>query len=188
MSELFIAVCSVAPTRRRRFLWAAWWTGAPAREPFRKPDAFQGGARTREAALAEAERAAGVRLVEIEPRWARAWLRMLVGQPPWLAKDPTQKTPEATSHAGRGHYTATARTGEAPRASVWAILGVTPPVSLAEVKPARSGRAPPSKPADRGGTAEAFRELQRAYEEAQRRLARPRKQTPNTRADGRKKP
>lgn len=79
MSDLFAPVCSIAPTKRRRFLWAAWWTGAPARDPFRKPDASSGGARTREEARLEAERAAGRSLVEIEPRWARAWARVLLG-------------------------------------------------------------------------------------------------------------
>src|SRR5271168_4766775 len=104
MPALFAAVCSIAPTRRRRFLWAAWWTGAPMREPFRKPDAFQGGARTREEALAEAERVAGVRLVEIEPRWARAWGRLLVGQPAWIERR-------------GGRVEGVARTSDAPSAS-----------------------------------------------------------------------
>ena len=81
--ELFVASCSVTTTRRRRFMWVAWWTAPPAREPFRKPDAFSGGARSHEEALAQARRAAGVLLVEIEPYWARAWARVLLGRPPW---------------------------------------------------------------------------------------------------------
>ena len=64
-------------------MWVAWWTAPPAREPFRKPDAFSGGARSHEEALAQARRAAGVLLVEIEPYWARAWARVLLGRPPW---------------------------------------------------------------------------------------------------------
>ena len=40
-------------------MWVAWWTAPPAREPFRKPDAFSGGARSHEEALAQARRAAG---------------------------------------------------------------------------------------------------------------------------------
>ena len=31
-SALFAPVCAIAPTRRRRFLWAAWWTAAPSRK------------------------------------------------------------------------------------------------------------------------------------------------------------
>ncbi|HTN92474.1 MAG TPA: hypothetical protein VL242_52765, partial [Sorangium sp.] len=73
-------VYAVTPTRRRRFLWAAWWTAEPAREPFRPPDASQGGARTVEEARAQAERAAGRPLVEIEPAWATAWTRILRGE------------------------------------------------------------------------------------------------------------
>jgi hypothetical protein len=73
VSGLFAAVVSIAPTRRRRFLWAAWWTAAPSREPFRKPDASAGGARTREEALRQAEAAAGRTLVETSGLWARRW-------------------------------------------------------------------------------------------------------------------
>lgn len=170
MSELFAAVCSIAPTRRRRFLWAAWWTGPPSRDPFRKPDAFHGGARTREEALAAAERAAGAHLVEIEPRWARAWGRVLIGQAPWI-----EKKKGASEERSAAPGASRARTaGELPRASVWAILGVESHVTEVELKRAFRKRALETHP-DRGGTAEAFRDLQRAYEEAQRRVARPRK-------------
>jgi hypothetical protein len=171
--ELFAAVCSIAPTRRRRFLWAAWWSGSPTRDPFRKPDAFEGGARTREEALAKAERAAGMHLVEIEPRWARAWGRVLVGQPPWLEK----KAPdEGGAHSPPAERAARSE-GEAPRPSIWTTLRVTSHVSAAELKSAFRARALETHP-DRGGTAESFREVQRAYEEAQRRIARPRKKAP----------
>jgi len=51
-------------------MWVAWWTAPPARAPFRKPDASSGGARSHEEALAEARRAVGGPLVEIEPYWA----------------------------------------------------------------------------------------------------------------------
>src|SRR6187549_3501386 len=84
-SALFAPVCAIAPTRRRRFLWAAWWTAAPSRTPFRKPDAFAGGARTRAEALAAAERAANCHLTEIESGWARAWSNILIGKDPWPA-------------------------------------------------------------------------------------------------------
>jgi hypothetical protein len=185
MSTLFAAVCSIAPTRRRRFLWAAWWTGNPSREPFRKPDAFEGGARTRAEALANAERVAGMHLVEIEPRWARAWGRVLVGQQPWLHKEAARGPRDAggddKSDAGAGANRPSNRAPgdvrEPPRASIWTTLGVSPAVTQAELKRAFRARALERHP-DRGGTADAFRELQRAFEEAQRRLARPRKKKP----------
>jgi hypothetical protein len=173
MSELFVAVCSIAPTRRRRFLWAAWWTGSPSREPFRKPDAFQGGSRTQEEALAEAESAAGARLVEIEPRWARAWLRVLVGQPVWIE---TSAEKRASAAAGSPRAARDGVPTPSSNASLWVILGVAPDVGPEELKRAFRKRALEAHP-DRGGTAAAFRELQRAYEEAQRRIARPRRQT-----------
>lgn len=172
MSALFAAVCSIAPTRRRRFLWAAWWTAPPSRQPFRKPDAFHGGARTREEALADAERAAGRPLVEIEPGWARAWARVLVGRAAWST---TSAEGEATpSDAKTGGARTSREAGHAPRASVWAILGVPPRSSQADLKRAYRKRALETHP-DRGGSAEAFRDVQRAYEEAQRRIVRPRK-------------
>jgi hypothetical protein len=173
VSELFAAVCSIAPTRRRRFLWAAWWTAPPAREPFRKPDAFHGGARTRDDALAEAERAAGRRLVEIEPRWARAWARVLVGQAAWSKTSADEET-RRDATAGGSRASGESTTGQEPRASVWAILGVTPQTTSAELKRAYRKRALETHP-DHGGSAESFRDVQRAYEEAQRRIARPRK-------------
>ena len=165
-AELFAAGCSIAPTRRRRFLWAAWWSAPPARDPFRKPDAFQGGARTREEALAQAERTAGVHLVELEPRWARAWARVLVGQPPWLEKS-----------TGEERHGTAPRAKAAPRASVWATLGVTRDATEDDLKRAFRQRALETHP-DHGGEAETFRNVQRAYEEARRRVGRPKKRRP----------
>jgi hypothetical protein len=165
VSELFAAVCSIAPTRRRRFLWAAWWTEPPAREPFRKPDAYAGGARTREEALQAAARAAGVRLVEIESSWARAWARVLLGQPAWDKRRPVgARPPAARADAADG--------GERP--SIWTTLGVAPNTTGPALKQAFRQRALATHP-DRGGDPEAFREVQRAYEEAGRRAARPRR-------------
>src|ERR1022692_4905635 len=111
---LFAPSCSVTTTRRRRFLWAAWWTAPPAREPFRKPDLFAGGARTRDEALAQARSAAPVPLVEIEPLWARAWARVLLGQAPWNAR--AAERPRASVRPAPAPPTAT---------SIWEILGVT---------------------------------------------------------------
>ena len=168
MTDLFAAVCSIAPTRRRRFLWVAWWTAPPERDPFRKPDAFNGGARTREEALQEAERSAGRRLVEIEPRWARAWARVLLGQPPW-----NEKAPRAHAEERSGPLPAPDRSGPGPlRASVWSILGLGPRATVEEIKRAFRKRALETHP-DRGGDAEAFRSVRRAYDQALARRSRP---------------
>jgi hypothetical protein len=169
MSTLFAPACSITATKRRRFLWAAWWTAPPTRDPFRKPDAFEGGARTPEEALASAERAARVHLVEIDARWARAWGRILVGRAPW---GPAREGGEGRSSTASG---AGARAGaDAPRDSIWAILGVTSQATEAELKRAFRARALQAHP-DHGGSSEAFRALTRAYDEARKRVARPRK-------------
>ena len=172
MSDLYAPCCSIARTRRRRFLWAAWWSAAPTREPFRPPDAASGGARTHDEALAEAlvaGRAAGVTLIETESSWARAWLRVVAGEPPWPR---TSRPPEvARGGAARGAREASAGP------SVWATLGVSVHATPLELKRAYRARALVVHP-DHGGTAEAFRALSRAYEEAVRRSARPRKNRP----------
>ena len=54
MPDLASAVCSITVTQRRRYFWAAWWTAEPCERPFTKPDAWNGGGATLEAALAEA--------------------------------------------------------------------------------------------------------------------------------------
>ena len=157
-SALFAPVCSIAPTRRRRFLWAAWWTGAPSKQPFRKPDAFEGGARTRAEALRAAEHAAGCSLTEIESGWARAWSNVLVGKPAW----------PATSSAD-GAIRARKETNAAP--SIWQVLGLTATASLDEIKAAYRKRALETHP-DRGGDAEDFRRVHGAYEKALARRSR----------------
>jgi hypothetical protein len=151
MPELFAAVVSIAPTRRRRFLWAAWWTAPPAREPFRKPDASAGGARTRDEALAQAEQAAGRALVEIEGLWARAWSRVLMGQPPFTrpaADAPTAARPDRTTPD-----------------SIWTTLGLDPHATIDQIRAAFRQRALVTHP-DRGGDPDAFRALRRAHDEA----------------------
>ena len=163
MSELFAAVVSIAPTKRRRFLWAAWWTASPSRTPtFQKPDASEGGARTREEALRQAERVAGRPLVEVEGLWARAWARVLMGQPPFPASKKVADEAASPPRPARR---------EVPEGSIWAILGVTPQATLAEIRAAFRERTLATHP-DRGGDAEAFRQVQRAFKEAQRRIAR----------------
>jgi hypothetical protein len=159
-SALFSAVCSIAPTRRRRFLWAAWWTAAPTRKPFRKPDASAGGARSRQEALKAAERAAGRPLLEIDSGWARAWSNLLVGSEPW----PTQRGAEDPPII---------RARSTPnKASIWQTLGLTPSATVAEIKAAYKQRALVAHP-DRGGSSDSFRALHAAYEAALKRRARP---------------
>ena len=157
-SALFAPVCAIAATRRRRFLWAAWWTAAPTRSPFRKPDASEGGARSREEALRAAERAAGCTLLEIESSWARAWSNILVGKDPW----PSQRSGEPKDAPPRP------RLAVQSKPSVWQTLGLTPQATLPEIKRAYRERALQAHP-DRGGTDEGFRALHSAYESALKR-------------------
>ena len=173
-NELFVASCSVTTTRRRRFMWVAWWTAPPAREPFRKPDAFSGGARSHDEALAQARRAAGLLLVEIEPTWARAWARVLLGRPPWGIRA-ERAAGGSVRDRSRGRATAAAtgvvKTAASDATSIWQTLGITARATADDLKRAFRQRALATHP-DRGGDAEAFRQVQRAFKEAQRRIAR----------------
>jgi hypothetical protein len=166
---LFVASCSVTTTRRRRFMWVAWWTAPPAREPFRKPDAFAGGARSHGEALAQARRAAGVLLVEIEPYWARAWTRVLLGRPPWSVRAKVGAGAPRRS-SGRS-TTAPTNAATATTTSIWETLGITARATIDELRRAFRQRALATHP-DRGGDAAAFRQVQSAFKEAQRRIAR----------------
>lgn len=152
VSGLFAAVVSIAPTRRRRFLWAAWWTATPSREPFRKPDASAGGARTREEALRQAEAAAGRTLVETSGLWARAWGRILLDLPPFL--------PGATEGGSSARAVREEATG-----SIWQTLGVPAAATIDEIRAGYRQRALVVHP-DHGGDPEAFRALRAAYDEA----------------------
>lgn len=154
MSELAAAVCSITITQRRRFFWAAWWSGAPTVSPFRKPDASNGGAATLEAALAEAEQRAERYLVLVDPYWARAWTRVLRGE-----RAPSPPVPRAE------------RPARVAPVSAWEQLGLPAGATLAEVKAAFRSRALVAHP-DQGGDADAFRELHRAYERLVARLTR----------------
>lgn len=159
VTELAAAVCSVAPTQRGRFFWAAWWTGAPRYKPFRKPDACGGGARSLEDALAAAQQVAGRHLLLVEPYWAHAVNRMQRGEAPQPPPDPTKRrTREATQ----------------PPPSAWSLLGLPAGASLEDVKRAYRKRALETHP-DRGGDEAAFRAVQRAYERLTHKLGRARK-------------
>lgn len=151
MAELFAPVCSIATTRRRRYLWAAWWSGPPVARPFRKPDAFAGGSRSAQEALAEAERVAGRPLVLAPARWARAWGRILVGLPPFFGPERGETVAGDSLPEVR----------EAPR-SPFAELGLEATASATDVKRAYRKRALETHP-DRGGSDEAFRAVQRAF-------------------------
>ncbi len=165
MSKLFAPGYSVTRTKRRRLLWAAWWTEPPMREPFRKPDAAEGGARSLEEARVGAERAPGCPLVQLDASWARAWSRVLQGEPAW---------PKPEREPGAVPHPAPRPSGEA---SIWSVLGLTARASSEEVKAAYKRRALELHP-DRGGQAAHFRQLHAAYEEALRRLAKkPRKRS-----------
>lgn len=159
MSQLFAPVCSITTTKRRRFFWAAWWSGPPVRVPFKKPDASDGGAATREEALAAAEERAGMKLTEVDPLWARAWIRILRGEPAWPSK--ASREPRRAAPA------------QSTTASIWQVLGVSRDVTEAELKAAYRRRALETHP-DQGGDGEVFRRVLAAYEEAKRRLRKPR--------------
>ena len=152
-------------------MWVAWWTAPPAREPFRKPDAFSGGARSHEEALAQARRAAPVPLVEIEPHWAQAWARVFLGRPPWGVRADGAASSSAHRRSSSRSTTATTNAARATTPSIWETLGITARATADDLKRAFRQRARATHP-DRGGDAEAFREVQRAFKEAQRRIAR----------------
>lgn len=172
MPELFAPVCSIVATQRRRFFWAAWWSAPPEASPFRAPDASNGGAHSRGEALAEAERRAGRGLVVIEPKWARAFLLLIQGRDPALALA-SRRNDRVKLGGSAARPEGGARMGVASR-SVWETLGVPPGASVQEIKRAYFRRALDVHP-DHGGSAEAFRELHRAYVCASERRERPRR-------------
>ena len=155
MTGLAQGLCSIARTKRRRFLWCAYWTGEPTAEPFRKPDAWAGGARTEEEAHAAAEAAAGMPLRRGDGRWARAFMRVLAGAAPF---------PE-----GRREPVV----GESPPRPIAAheVLGIARGATQAEIKRAFRALALVTHP-DQGGDPAAFQRVKRAYESALRKASR----------------
>lgn len=157
MSSLFAPVCSITKTKRGRFFWAAWWSAPPSHVPFRKPDASDGAAKSREEALAAACARAGAPLAEIDALWAKAWMRILRGQDPWpgrASREPRAPRTEAPSSTNNP--------------SIWSVLGVEPSVSPSELKAAYRKRAIETHP-DQGGDPIAFQRVVAAYAEARRR-------------------
>jgi len=147
MTALTTAVCSITPTARRRYFWAAWWTGEPSHTPFRKPDAANGGARSLAEAQAEAEAVAGRSLQVIDGYWARAWKRMLRGEapPPPPRQRPRKPQPRAAAR------------------SAWSVLDLPRDATAEAVRAAFHKKALETHP-DQGGDAERFREVLRAFE------------------------
>lgn len=167
MSEPFSGVFAITTTKRRRYLWCAWWTGEPTRVPFRAPDAWSGGARSEAEARAAAEKAAGRPLQLIEPVWARAWIRVASGLPPWITREPRRPKP-ATPPAGGGRHHRSAHA--VPRdpsfdGCPFAALGLTPAATIAEITRAFRRLALLTHP-DRGGDPQAFLRTKRAYDAA----------------------
>ncbi|EYF00638.1 J domain-containing protein [Chondromyces apiculatus] len=160
---------SITTTKRRRYLWCAWWTAAPSREPFRKPDAFAGGARTLEEARRAAERAAGRPLQDIEPSWAGAWVRIQAGLPPFPEKKPKRPRPEppppGDAHRSRQKRRPDRPPGVTSRTSPFTLLGLPATAPLADIKRAFRRLALLTHP-DQGGDPAAFMQVRWAYEEA----------------------
>ncbi|MEZ4399213.1 MAG: J domain-containing protein [Kofleriaceae bacterium] len=147
MTTLARAIVALAPTRRRRFVWCAWWTGTPTVDAFRPPDAWGGGATTEAEAVAMAEHAAGRPLERVDGPWAGAWRRVQAGLPPF----PARRAPRA----------ATATTARA--VDPYAVLGVRAGDPLAVIKAAFRAKVLAHHP-DRGGDAETFMVVKRAYD------------------------
>ena len=154
-ASLFRGVYSVTSTKRRRFFWAAWWTAPPEAEPFRKPDASNGGVYSRDEARAAAEKAAGQELVEIEGRWAGAWSRILRGQPPWIKR----------SVEVRGAPAAAAPPPKGSKPWALGVLGLVQGATALEIKRAFKAIALRTHP-DHGGEDAAFIDAKRAYDVA----------------------
>ncbi len=137
-------VFALAKTKRRRFLWCAWWTSEPTAKPFRKPDAWGGDAITREEAQALAEKVAGRPLSPVDDHWAGAWKRRLAGLEPFPKH--TVQVPSADRPI-----------------DPFVVLGLTGDATLAAVKLAFRKKALEHHP-DQGGSAESFIAARKAYE------------------------
>jgi hypothetical protein len=157
-TAIFTGVVSVVPTRRRRFLWAAWWTAPPEADPFRRPDASSGGARTPREALDAACAAAGRGLVEIDGRWAGAWVRVQRGEAPF-------PKPKARAAAPEGEAARATGVSKGSRAWALGVLGLPKDATADAIKRAFRALALRTHP-DRGGDSAAFLEAMRAQEVA----------------------
>lgn len=159
MSDSISGVYSVTTTKRRRFYWCAWWTGAPARAPFCPPDAWSGGARSEDEARRQAEKAAGKPLTCAEPIWARAFIRVQAGLPPWVVREPRRPPPEAPPPPRKRPV------GMPPGSSPLTVLGLGRSATPEDIKRAFRRLALTTHP-DRGGSASAFIRVKWAHDEA----------------------
>jgi hypothetical protein len=163
MSGLSRGVYAIARTKRRRYIWCAWWTGEPTVKPFRPPDAWGGGADTEAEAKVLAERAAGMPLELVDGHWAGAWKRMQAGKPPFPAHTPGPVAAEDRARDDR------ARPGDP-----YAMLGVDAKATLDDVKAAFRKKALEHHP-DQGGTPAEFMAMKRAYDAIVKRRTRARR-------------
>lgn len=104
--------------------------------------------------------------MEIEARWAGAWVRVLRGDPPW----PRPSAPRA--EGDRRDHVATAPAGSKP----WAlgVLGLGPAATVIEIKRAFRAIALRAHP-DRGGDDAVFIAAKRAHDVALAAAQSPRK-------------
>ena len=114
------------------------------------------------------------------PRACR-WSRFTVLARAWARAPPVQRRgalpAEGAARSGAHGGGSTRRRRDAAKAappSIWETLGITARATAEEFNRAFRQRALATHP-DRGGDAEAFREVQRAFKEAQRRIARRRR-------------
>ncbi len=162
---------SITTTKRRRYFWCAWWNGEPVRAPFRRPDAFSGGARSPEEAKEQAARAAGCPILEIEPLWARAFIRLQQGMPPFVEKK-ARRAPEEPARQQSHREQKPFIPSVADRsANPFAILGISAGASTEDIHRAFRRLALETHP-DRGGKTADFIRAKWAQLEA---LARTRK-------------
>lgn len=159
MSGLSRGVYALARTKRKRFLWCAWWTGEPTAKPFRPPDAWGGGADTEEGAKLLAERAAGMPLELVDGHWAGAWKRIQAGMAPFpkRAERPTVASDDPVRPV-----------------DPYVLLGIDAKATLDDVKAAFRKKALEHHP-DQGGTPDAFMAIKRAYDGIVKRRTRARK-------------
>jgi len=163
MSGLSRGVYALARTKRRRYIWCAWWTGEPTAKPFRPPDAWGGGADTEEEAKVLAERAAGMPLELVDGHWAGAWKRIQAGMAPFPKRAPTPAPGEERPADTR-----------ARPVDPYALLGIHATATLDDVKAAFRKKALEHHP-DQGGTPTAFMAIKRAYDAIIKRRTRARK-------------
>jgi hypothetical protein len=157
-TRLAQGVYALTQTKRRRWLWCAWWKSSPAADPFVAPDAWGAGLRTEAEAIEAAQTAAGMTLQRVEGRWAGAWVRHRAGLPAFIARPPKAARPISADAltAARSPFT---------------ILGISSDADAAAIRVAYRKLALTTHP-DRGGNNAVFIAARRAYESAMRRTRR----------------